>query len=106
LQAHIQAQPVLKEQYLLLAKPQRHIEPIHQRMVNALMMTCGLYEESAIYAVQIGLPMKSGVTAPVRLTLPLNRFTFMSSTRLIVIGTVDATAAFMQFQLDTVPIPA
>ena len=55
---------------LLLAKPQIHLEPTHQRMVNTLMMTCGLYEESAIYAVQIGLPMKSGVSGGLLAIIP------------------------------------
>ena len=55
---------------LLLAKPHIYLEPIHQRMVNALMMTCGLYEESGVYAVQIGLPMKSGVSGGVLAIIP------------------------------------
>lgn len=55
---------------LLLAQPQMHLEPIHQRRVNALMMTCGLYEESGIYAVEIGLPMKSGVSGGVLAIIP------------------------------------
>ena len=47
---------------LLLAQPQPEISPAHQRIVNALMLTCGLYEASGRYAVRIGLPMKSGVS--------------------------------------------
>jgi glutaminase len=39
-------------------------------MVNALMMTCGLYEESGVYAVQIGLPMKSGVSGGLLAIIP------------------------------------
>lgn len=33
----------------------------HRRIVNAVMLTCGLYEASAQFAVKIGLPMKSGI---------------------------------------------
>lgn len=33
----------------------------NRRIVNAVMLTCGLYEASAEFAVKIGLPMKSGV---------------------------------------------
>ncbi|MEH1840823.1 MAG: glutaminase A [Nostoc sp.] len=31
------------------------------RIVNAVMLTCGLYEASAEFTVRIGLPMKSGI---------------------------------------------
>ncbi|WP_373530700.1 glutaminase A [Nostoc sp.] len=33
----------------------------NRRIVNAVMLTCGLYEASAEFAVKIGLPMKSGI---------------------------------------------
>jgi glutaminase len=33
----------------------------NRQIVNAVMLTCGLYEASAKFAVQIGLPMKSGI---------------------------------------------
>jgi len=46
---------------LLLVEPHWQIQPIDRRMVNALMLTCGLYEDSSMYAVTIGLPIKSGV---------------------------------------------
>jgi len=46
---------------LLLVEPRWQIQPIDRRMVNALMLTCGLYEDSSMYAVTIGLPIKSGV---------------------------------------------
>ncbi|MCY7282883.1 MAG: glutaminase [Cyanobacteria bacterium CAN_BIN43] len=55
---------------LLLAKPHVNLEPMHQRMVNALMLTCGLYEESGRYAVQIGLPIKSGVSGGLLAIVP------------------------------------
>jgi glutaminase len=46
----------------ILAVGNNFIEPEHRRIVNAVMLTCGLYEASAEYAVKIGLPMKSGVS--------------------------------------------
>ncbi|MGF1514370.1 MAG: glutaminase [Elainellaceae cyanobacterium] len=42
----------------------------HQRQVLALMLTCGLYEESGAMAVQVGLPMKSGVSGVLLAILP------------------------------------
>ena len=42
----------------------------HQRIVNALMLTCGLYETSGRFAVQIGLPMKSGVSGALLAIVP------------------------------------
>ena len=47
---------------LLLAKPHKDIKDIDRQMVNAVMLTCGLYEDASKYAVKIGLPIKSGVS--------------------------------------------
>ncbi len=55
---------------LLLASPQAGINLVHRRMVNALMLTCGLYEASASYAVRIGLPIKSGVSGALLAVAP------------------------------------
>jgi glutaminase len=55
---------------LLLARPQPQIVPSHQRAVNALMLTCGLYEASGYYAVRIGLPIKSGVSGALLAVVP------------------------------------
>ena len=33
----------------------------NRQIVNAVMLTCGLYEASAQFAVRVGLPMKSGI---------------------------------------------
>ncbi len=61
---------------LLLADPtpglavEPCIHPHHQQMVNALMLTCGLYEVSGQYAVQIGIPIKSGVSGAMLASLP------------------------------------
>ncbi|MEH2034852.1 glutaminase A [Nostoc sp.] len=45
----------------LLAFDNGCISPQNRRIVNAVMLTCGLYEASAKFAVRIGLPMKSGI---------------------------------------------
>jgi glutaminase len=55
---------------LLLALPQPQIARSHQRAVNALMLTCGLYEASGHYAVRIGLPIKSGVSGALVSVVP------------------------------------
>jgi glutaminase len=56
---------------------QEPLPPIHPplsiqnlRTVNALMLTCGLYEASGQYAVRIGLPMKSGVSGALLAVVP------------------------------------
>jgi glutaminase len=55
---------------LLLAHPQSAIAPFHQRVVNAIMLTCGLYETSSTVAVQIGVPIKSGVSGALLAIVP------------------------------------
>ncbi|MBE9010833.1 glutaminase A [Pseudanabaenaceae cyanobacterium LEGE 13415] len=55
---------------LLLAKPHGRIAPIHQQIVSALMLTCGLYEVSGKFAVRVGLPMKSGVSGALLAIVP------------------------------------
>ncbi|MBD1844214.1 glutaminase A [Cyanobacteria bacterium FACHB-63] len=55
---------------LLLAKPHDRISPVHQQIVSALMLTCGLYEASSTFAVKVGLPMKSGVSGALLAIVP------------------------------------
>jgi glutaminase len=54
----------------LLACEQGQVAPRHRQIVNALMLTCGLYEASAEWAVRVGLPMKSGVSGTLLAVLP------------------------------------
>jgi len=42
----------------------------HRCIVNAIMLTCGLYEASATYAVRVGLPMKSGISGALVAVVP------------------------------------
>ena len=46
------------------------IKPENRRCVNALMLTCGLYEASAKYNIRIGLPMKSGISGALLTIVP------------------------------------
>ncbi|MDM9581278.1 glutaminase A [Nostoc sp. GT001] len=45
----------------LLACENNFLKSQNRLIVNAVMLTCGLYEASAKFAVRIGLPMKSGI---------------------------------------------
>jgi glutaminase len=55
---------------LLLAIPQNNLPVSDLQVVNALMLTCGMYEESGIYSVSIGLPLKSSVSGCVLAIVP------------------------------------
>lgn len=55
---------------LLLACPHPGIHPAHQQIVNALMLTCGLYEASGEWAVNVGVPAKSGVSGALLAVVP------------------------------------
>jgi glutaminase len=55
---------------MLLVHRQGGILPGHRRTVNALMTTCGLYQASSRFAVQIGLPTKSGVSGAMLSVVP------------------------------------
>lgn len=54
----------------LLAQPHTYPSLAHRRAVNALMLTCGLYEASARFSVRIGLPTKSGVSGALLAVVP------------------------------------
>ncbi|XFA74129.1 glutaminase [Thermosynechococcaceae cyanobacterium Okahandja] len=55
---------------LLLACPHPQICDRHRHVVNTLMLMCGLYEDSPRYALDIGLPMKSGVSGLILAVVP------------------------------------
>ncbi len=54
---------------LLLATSEK-IRAANQRTVNALMLTCGLYEASGEFAVRVGVPIKSGVSGALLAIIP------------------------------------
>jgi glutaminase len=55
---------------LLLAFPQPGIQRRSQQIVNAMMLTCGVYEASGEWAVRMGLPIKSGVSGGILAIVP------------------------------------
>ncbi|WP_315788644.1 glutaminase [Fischerella sp. JS2] len=54
----------------ILAFASELVSSKHRQIVNALMLTCGLYEASFQYAVKIGLPMKSGISGTLVAIVP------------------------------------
>lgn len=55
---------------IVLVQNCKNILPEHRRVVNALMTTSGLYEASSRFAVQVGVPTKSGVSGAVLGVVP------------------------------------
>ena len=55
---------------IILVHNCKNILPENRRIVNALMTTCGLYEASSRFAVQVGVPTKSGVSGAVLAVVP------------------------------------
>ena len=55
---------------LLLALPHADISPENQATTTALTLTCGLYEASAAWASEVGVPSKSGVSGCIIALVP------------------------------------
>ena len=55
---------------LLLSHDRDTIQPAHRRIATALMLTCGLYEASSRYTIQVGLPIKSGISGALLTIVP------------------------------------
>jgi glutaminase len=55
---------------MLLVQGNHAIAPQNRRIVNAVMATCGLYQTSARFAVEVGLPTKSGVSGAIVAIVP------------------------------------
>jgi glutaminase len=81
---------------LLLAMPHAAIAPAHRVAVNALMLTCGLYEASAAYGVRMGLPIKSGISGALLATVPGHGAIACYSPALDAIGNPVVGLAFVE----------
>lgn len=55
---------------MLLVQNANELLPENRRIVNALMMTCGLYQASSRFAVEVGVPTKSGVSGAMLSIVP------------------------------------
>jgi len=55
---------------MLLVQGNNAIAPQNRHIVNAIMTTCGLYQASARFAVEVGLPTKSGVSGAILAIVP------------------------------------
>lgn len=81
---------------LLLALEQPSISAQHRQIVNAVMLTCGLYEASGIYAARIGLPIKSGISGGLVVIVPRQGAIACYSPALDAIGNPVAGLAFVE----------
>lgn len=51
----------LANQGVVVETQERILSPIQNRQINALLATCGLYDEAGEFAYRVGMPGKSGV---------------------------------------------
>jgi glutaminase len=58
----------------LCQQNKRHATPSQIKRINAIMLTCGFYDEAGDFAFEVGLPGKSGVGGGIVALLP-NEFT-------------------------------
>jgi glutaminase len=70
--------------------------PQHRQIVNAVMLTCGLYEASGLYATRIGLPMKSGISGALMAVVPGQGAIACYSPALDAVGNSVAGLAFVE----------
>ncbi|MBW4563160.1 MAG: glutaminase A [Mojavia pulchra JT2-VF2] len=70
--------------------------PQHRQIVNAIMLTCGLYQASSQFAVKIGLPMKSGIGGGLLAVVPKEGAIACYSPALDSIGNPVAAIAFLE----------
>ncbi|GAA6614503.1 glutaminase [Scytonema sp. NUACC26] len=81
---------------LLLACENERVATQCRRNVNALMLTCGLYESSSQSALQIGLPMKSGIGGALLAPIPNRGALACYSPALDNVGNPIAAIAFVE----------
>ncbi|YAF96115.1 MAG: glutaminase [Nodularia sp. CChRGM 3473] len=80
----------------LLACEHSLLKTQHRQIVNAVMLTCGLYEASAQLAVKIGLPMKSGISGGLLVIVPNAGAIACYSPALDIAGNSVGAIAFIQ----------
>jgi glutaminase len=80
----------------LLTFEQDSITSQHRRIVNAIMLTCGLYEASPVYAIKIGLPMKSGISGTLIAIIPKQGTIACYSPALDTVGNPIAGLVFVE----------
>ncbi|QSJ20612.1 glutaminase [Nostoc sp. UHCC 0702] len=80
----------------LLACESSFLASQHRQIVNAVMLTCGLYEASAQYTVRIGLPMKSGISGGLLAIVPGEGAIATYSPALDSIGNPVGAIAFIE----------
>ena len=80
----------------LLAYENSYLSAQNRQIVNAVMLTCGLYEASAQFAVKIGLPMKSGIGGGLIAIVPGEGAIACYSPGLDNIGNPVAAIAFVE----------
>ncbi|QLE59560.1 glutaminase A [Nostoc sp. TCL26-01] len=68
----------------------------HRQIVNAIMLTCGLYQASSHFAVKIGLPMKSGIGGGLLAIVPGEGAIAIYSPALDSIGNSVGAIAFVE----------
>jgi glutaminase len=77
----------------LLASSQLNL---HRQIVNAVMLTCGLYEASGLYAARIGLPIKSGISGALLAIVPRQGAIACYSPALDAVGNPIIALAFIE----------
>ncbi|MCC5662964.1 glutaminase A [Nostoc sp. CHAB 5784] len=80
----------------LLACENGYLSSQNRRIVNAVMLTCGLYEASAQFAVRVGLPMKSGIGGGLVAIVPGEGAIACYSPTLDTVGNPVAGLAFVE----------
>jgi glutaminase len=80
----------------LLSFEQDAIAAQHRRVVNAIMLTCGLYEASPAYAIKVGLPMKSGISGTLIAIIPKQGTIACYSPALDAVGNPIAGLVFVE----------
>ncbi|ARV63248.1 glutaminase A [Nostocales cyanobacterium HT-58-2] len=81
---------------LILALDSKLIVRQHRRIVNSLMLTCGLYEASCQYALRIGLPIKSGISGALLTIVPGQGAVACYSPALDSVGNSVGAIAFVE----------